>query len=183
MAVVPRRFVMGTCLMVVDVQRGFVSDKTEHVVPRIKDLLGKNLFDVVVFTKFVNELGSPYRRFLHWNALSTAREQEIVAELLPFAQNVITKDIYSGLTKETQEILQRNNVDIVYVLGIDTDCCVLKTAADLFEQNIRPVVLEHYSASNGGMESHSSALKVLERLIGRNSILYGPVESLPVLGE
>lgn len=58
-----------------------------------------------------------------------------------------------------------------YIAGIDTDCCVLATATSLFERNIRPVVLAHYCASNGGERSHAAALTVLERTIGAQQII------------
>lgn len=66
----------------------------------------------------------------------------------------------------------------LYLVGIDTDCCVLKTATDLFERGIRPIVLEHYCASNGGEDSHKAALRVMERTIGRNQIAYGEVDNI-----
>ena len=49
----------------------------------------------------------------------------------------------------------------------------MTTAVGLFERGIRPVVLEHYCASNGGARSHAAALLALERLIGKEHILFG----------
>lgn len=71
------------------------------------------------------------------------------------------------------DFLMKNDVKEVYIAGIDTDCCVLKTAIDIFERNIRPIVLIDYCASNGGDESHRSAIRVLERTIGKKQIVYG----------
>lgn len=50
--------------------------------------------------------------------------------------------------------------------GIDTDCCVMKTALDLFEIGIKPIVLSHYCASTGGNNIHLAALDMLKRNIG-----------------
>ena len=168
--------IMKSCLFVVDVQNGFVSDKTKYVIDRIKKLLRDDLFDFVLFTKFINNTDSPYRRILHWNRLSTNAEQEIVSDLVPFAENVFNKEVYSGVNKFTLDFIRENNIEKVFILGIDTDCCVLKTAVDLFEINIHPVILEYYSASNGGSESHLSALRVLGRLIGKPNIIEGEID-------
>lgn len=163
------------CLFIIDVQNGFVSDKTSYVVERIKDLLEKNVFDHVLFTKFINEEGSPYRKFLNWSRLSTSEEQSIPNEIVKYASNIIEKTVYTGVNDETLNFFHKHNIEEVHLLGIDTDCCVLKTAVDLFEHNIRPIVLEHYSASNGGEQSHQSALTVLSRLIGSHNIKEGPI--------
>jgi nicotinamidase-related amidase len=45
---------MKSCLFVVDVQDGFVREGTEHVVERIESLLKQSIFDLVVFTRFLN---------------------------------------------------------------------------------------------------------------------------------
>ncbi|MDR4235666.1 hypothetical protein, partial [Priestia megaterium] len=59
----------------------------------------------------------------------------------------------------------------VFIIGADTDCCVLTIATALFENNIRPIVLTKYVDSNGGSESHKAGLLVLKRLIGKNQLV------------
>ena len=129
------------CILVIDVQNGFVSDETRYVVPRIINLLDYFKEDIVVATKFVNISGSGYTDIMN--------------------------------CKELESIIQKNNIEKVYLVGIDTDCCVLKTAIDLFEHNIEPIVLADYCASNGGKESQNAAITVLNRNIGKKQITYG----------
>ena len=166
---------MKTCLLLVDLQRGFVSPNTLKVIPRIKGLLEKNLFDLTVFTKFTNEEGSPFVRILNWNKIKSTADQELINEVQPFASTVINKTIYSGVNEELLTLLRRNKIDMVFIAGIDTDCCVLKTAVDLFEHNIISFVLMHYSASNGGTKSHNAATTVLTRLIGADKLINGEI--------
>jgi hypothetical protein len=55
-----------TALVVVDVQNRFVNQHTAHVVAPIRALVDKCLAHrrPVVFTRFVNEVGSPFERLM-----------------------------------------------------------------------------------------------------------------------
>lgn len=158
------------CLLVVDVQNGFVSKETKFVVPRISSLL-QSFTGLKVTTQFINRQGSPYETILKWNRLREEPEIDILEEIRTQVDHIVKKNIYSACTPEFLDLLAREKVDEVYITGIDTDCCVLKTAIDLFELGIRPVVLAHCCASNGGMASHTAALTVLGRTIGREQIV------------
>jgi len=157
------------------VQNGFVSDDTAHVVPKIVDLLSTKKFSRVAFTQYYNAESSPYEKFLQWFELKTDEEQALVDAIVPFAHIVFRKDVYTAINPEMRAFLANNNIDTVCLAGIDTDCCVLATAVDLFQLGIRPLVLADYCASTGGPESHAAALKVLVRLIGEKQIHLGSI--------
>lgn len=154
-------------------QNGFINIETDFILERVKKLLQqKELFDFVAFTQFINEKSSPYRKYLGWERLSSKQEQDIHPKIKPYATtNVFKKTIYSGINNEVLQFIKDNQISRVFILGIDTDCCVLKTAVDLFEHGFHPIVLGHYSASCGGYESHKAGIKVLERLIGEKNII------------
>lgn len=166
------------CLLVIDVQNGFVSPKTEYVVPRILELIEQFEGELVVATKFLNYQESPYFRFMGWERLTSSPETDLIPEVENKASLVIEKAIYSACKDKFCNLLSAKDIDEVYLVGIDTDCCVLKTATDLFERGIRPIVLEHYCASNGGEESHNAAIRVMERTIGRNQIIHGVFKAI-----
>lgn len=107
---------------------------------------------------------------MHWNRLKTAPETDLYAGIESRSSIVVKKTTYSACTAEVSDIIQKYGVKEAYISGIDTDCCVLKTAIDLFEMNVRPIVLTNYCASNGGIESHCAAIKVLERTIGERQL-------------
>ncbi|WP_458408341.1 cysteine hydrolase family protein [Anaerotignum sp.] len=164
------------CLLVIDVQNGFVSESTEHIVPEIVALM--DAFEgVSIATKFVNQDNSPYERFMEWDALKTSPEIDLLPEVEKRADIVIEKPGYTACTEEVMQYLSENKIDTAYLVGIDTDCCVLKTAADLFEYGIRPVVLADYCASSGGKVSHDAGLLVLERTIGEKQIISGKFQN------
>jgi nicotinamidase-related amidase len=67
--------------------------------------------------------------------------------------------------------LERRKISEVFLCGIETDCCVLKTAVDLFEHHYRPVVLSSACASRAGKENHEAGLKILRRMIGNEQVV------------
>ena len=76
------------------------------------------------------------------------------------------KSIYSALTPGLLAAARDQPDLAVHLCGIATDNCVLKTAADLFEAGILPVVHADWCASHGGADFHQTGLAILRRLIG-----------------
>ncbi|WP_341529039.1 cysteine hydrolase [Nostoc sp. UHCC 0302] len=167
---------MNFCLFIIDIQNGFISHNTNHVPQRVKSLLEQNIFEYVVFTRFINTPNSPYVKYLNWHELFSKTEQKIVDEIEPFAQVIFDKTIYTACNEETLSFLKENNIQTVLLCGIDTEGCVLKTAIDFFENNIISYVLEYYSASNGGENYHQAAILILSQLIGINNIITEPLD-------
>lgn len=161
------------CLFLIDVQNGFVSPRTAHVVPRLIRLAENFRRGPILATRFINTDGGPYERFMGWQRLKTSPETDLLPEIAAAAGQVVEKTVYSACTPPVVEFLRRQNITRAYLAGIDTDCCVLKTATDLFELGIRPVVLVDCCASNGGPRSHEAAITVLERTIGRAQLYRG----------
>lgn len=171
---------MKDILIVVDMQEGFVhSEKIRELVSNIKRLLEADVFDVVIATKFINTKDSMFEKYLSWSDLEIDEEQQICQELSPYINAITVKNYYSGVNEQFLMELATNNdgtlPDRVFLVGVDTDCCVLATAVSLFENNIRPIVLPAYTGSTGGEEAHQAGVRCLERLIGKKQI-YTDVE-------
>ena len=81
------------------------------------------------------------------------------------------KNVYSSLSKEVKTYIEDNRISEIYLCGIDTECCILKTAFDLFEQNYNVYVLKDYCACIYGINRHNNALEILERNIGKEFII------------
>ena len=159
-------------IVIVDVQNGFITPASAHIPDRINQLLGKVDFRHRVFTRFHNPPGSQYEKLLHWTRFRTPPETEIVTELQGKPTLIIDKNIYSSLTKRFLDFLRTENIEEIYVAGIDTDICVLKTAVDLFEAGYRPIVLADCCMSHAGITVHKAALEILPRFIGRKQIVH-----------
>jgi nicotinamidase-related amidase len=155
-------------LLIVDVQRGFVNDFTQHLPGRIARLIDTHDFEPILFTRFVNTPGSPYQRLLDWHACAGPPETDIVPELAAYATqaNVFDKLGLTGMPTALAERLERDRIDEINVVGMDTDMCVLKIALDLFDADIEPIVLVDCCASTAGLQAHLAGLSILSRNIG-----------------
>lgn len=168
---------MKRILIVVDVQNGFArTPDTKKVSLKIEELLCRKLFDVVIATKYVNGSNSIYERLFNWNGLVDAEQQKLAGNIEEYVDCVVKKTIYNCVDVSfIQKLCQMNDGEYpteVYVVGIDTDCCVLTVATSLFEHNIRPIVLLNYCYSNGGDNSHQAGILCMRRLIGDKQLVH-----------
>ena len=79
--------------------------------------------------------------------------------------------VYNAYNNELKLYINTNNIKTIYLCGIDTDACVLKTALDLFENNFDVKVIEDCSMSHSGIEYHISAINMLRKLIGNQNVI------------
>ncbi|PHK36119.1 hypothetical protein VF12_21765, partial [Nostoc linckia z15] len=112
---------MNCCLFIVDIQNGFITQNTSDVVQKIKFLLKQNIFDNVIFSRFINTTDSPYVKYLNWHQLFSETEQKIVDDIEPFAKIVFDKTVYTACNEETLRFLQTRNIQTVFICGIDTE--------------------------------------------------------------
>lgn len=59
----------------------------------------------------------------------------------------------------------------MFVCGIDTEVCVLKTAVDAFERGIRAWLLTDASASHSGREPNDAGVLVAQKMLGRKQTI------------
>ncbi|HEY9872897.1 MAG TPA: isochorismatase family cysteine hydrolase [Candidatus Obscuribacterales bacterium] len=159
---------MSEPLLIVDVQPGFINDFTHHIPQRVVKLLERDEYEPILFTRFINGSDGPYSRFLGWDGCDREPETNIVPELEPFAQQnfVFSKAGLCGLPDELADYLREQRIERVFIVGIDTDMCVLKIAMDLFDIGIEPIVIADCCASTAGLQAHLAGLAVLSRNIG-----------------
>jgi nicotinamidase-related amidase len=163
-------------LVVVDVQNGFITEHSQPVVPVIVDLVRRwqAAHGDIVFTRYLNYAGSPFERLIGWTKMTDGPETELVNELAPYVgahTPVIDKYIYTLFTPEGAQLVEKRRWTDLYVCGIDTDICVLKTAVDAFENNLTPWILKDACASHSGPQAHTAGLFIASRFIGTNQII------------
>jgi nicotinamidase-related amidase len=163
-------------LIVVDMQCGFVRPASSHIVDTVVDVVSRwqeNGGDTV-FTKYVNDPAMPFERLLHWTRLRESPEIDIVPALQPYAANataVLEKRIYTMFTDEGETLVHRHGWTDLFICGIATESCVLKSAVDAFERNLTPWILEDACGSHAGPVAHDAGILVASRFIGRDQII------------
>lgn len=162
-----------TVLVVVDMQKGFIRKGSGVIIPNVLKLIKffkqKNI--PVVFTKNYNPKGSQYDKLVGWKRLRTSPETDFIDELQVGKNVVINKTIYSAFTPEFARLATKNKWENIVLCGIATDNCVLKTAVDAFEKNLRPIAITDAIYSHGGKRYHRAGLMILKRFIGKNQLL------------
>lgn len=162
---------MNKALIVVDVQKFFLTRKTRGIVKQIREYLNKHQSDykVIYFTIFKNDPSAPVWRLSEWKDCAMPPDTDICDEIKQFtnSKNLYYKNFLSAAkVTEIKEGLRQKNISEVDLCGFDTDCCVLATAYDLFDQGIKPVVLENLTWSTSRQKLHAPAIKMLLRNIG-----------------
>lgn len=160
---------MQKALLIVDVQNGFVNEKTKHIPMLVEKL--QYSYDLVIATRFINLPDSPFRRLIKWDHLSPDTDEIEFAFKPKEGVVVIDKYIYSCIDEPFLRLLKDKGIEAVDICGIDTDICVTKCAVDLFERNITPYVLKDYCATHADADVQESALIILARYIGKTQII------------
>lgn len=162
-------------LVVIDAQNGFVTENSAHAVEAIRDLVKRweAAGGAVVFTRYLNYPGSPFERIINWKELHTSPEIDIVDELDPYAARaiVLDKGIYSLFTDDGAALVREYRWTDLYICGLDTESCVLKTAVDAFERGLTPWIVADAVASHAGPVAHDAGLIVARRMLGARQII------------
>jgi len=165
---------MKNILLIIDIQKGFITNNETAVVrDRIDELIDSQYFDYTIATVYSNYENSPITQLMGWKKLMTQDEQQLVGSTQK-SDYIVYKNKYSAVNDELLSILStlfnENDEKCIFVVGVDTECCVLATATDLFEHGIRPIVLSKYCASSSGEDYKRAGLTSLINLIGKNNI-------------
>ncbi|WTX01147.1 cysteine hydrolase (plasmid) [Streptomycetaceae bacterium NBC_01309] len=166
----------STALLVIDVQAGFVNERSRSALPVIVRLLEgwRRVGAPVVFSRFHNPEGSPYEVITGWTRLRTPEEQELAGELAEFvagAAAVVRKAQSSIFTPEFSVLAGEAGWTDLVVCGIDTDACVYDSAVSAYHAGHRPWIVTDACASSGGVQYHDAALLMASRNIGRSQLV------------
>lgn len=160
---------MKSLLVIIDLQKQFINQNTEFLLNEINSLIKETKFNEVVFTRFVNSKDNILFKNLNYKGCITEESKKIEIDTENY--KVIDKDIYSILTNEFKEYIISNNISKIYLCGIDTECCVLKSALDLFENGYDVYVLKDYCACTHGLDMHNNAIRIIQRNIGNERVV------------
>jgi nicotinamidase-related amidase len=160
---------------VVDPQVQFCNDHTRHVYPRIQALLGS--YDYVVVSQLVPDADGPIERMKRYRPAARGTPGFglcIDLSMRPAERTLrVEKALFSAFTPEVRAWARERGLTEFHICGGDTDLCVMRTANDIFEAGLRPVVLGTLCASYAGEPLHSHALIQLKRMLGKPQVVFG----------
>jgi nicotinamidase-related amidase len=165
----------GQILIVVDMQNGFINGKSRHIIGAVGRAVAAARQNGVpiFFTRFQNLEGSAWERLIGWSRLREPPETDLHPDVAPWArpEEIVDKAQYSSLVGPVAAAVESGHVVSVALCGIATDGCVLKTAVDLFEAGVRPLILTDAVASHAGEDVHNAGLLLAGRFIGRSQLV------------
>ena len=108
-----RSGVMRNLLLVIDVQKSFITDANKNVVSKIQDLIDSNKYDLVIFTKFINDEESPWYQKLNYQGCLTEEDRKIMLDTKEY--KILNKKVYTALNNELKDYIKENNINEIYL--------------------------------------------------------------------
>ena len=105
-------------LLIVDLQRGFITPKTKKVIDVIENAINTLDFEVCVYSRFYNNEETSFSRILNWERFQSVEEQEIVLPIVD-GNKIVSKDTYSAVTRDLKRIIEECKIERAYLCGID----------------------------------------------------------------
>lgn len=156
-------------IIVVDMQKGFINQNNQFLIEKVNSYLHSNCFKNVFYTECINQSGGPFLEILKWNAMLKIEEQQIVVDILNNS-TIFTKNGY-GLTPEMIKCLKDKNITEIELCGTDTDACVMAIAYNLFDNNIKPIILSSLcGSSSSNKKLHNNSIEIMKRSFGKENI-------------
>ena len=155
-------------LLVIDLQNEFINQYSKSAINDIKTLIDTNNFDQIIFTRFINDKDNPcYKIGRKW--CMTKESQNICIDTKQ--HTVIDKRTYTAYNEELLNFINENNIQVVYLVWVDAECCVYATALNMFENNLNIFVLKDYIYSTIWKTEKDIIIEMLKRNIWEDHVL------------
>lgn len=163
---------MKDCLVIIDMQVGFINENTEHLSQKIEDFIKSHNFSSIVGTRYINNENTACYKFEGWkDCMEGTVDVEILPKLLKYCSKVFDKNKYSAWQADFIEYVQQNNFDRLVFIGVNTGCCVLHTAFDAYNDLQDCLIISDLCGSTSGNQSHENALQVLRECITQERVI------------
>jgi nicotinamidase-related amidase len=158
-------------LLIIDPQKGFKNKHTEKALERIEEIA--DYFDIVFASLFHNPENSLYKELLYWHNFAKHKHpeySELAIQKTP-KMRLFKTHKYGNINLGMKSFLFMNKVKKVYICGLETDASVYKTALDLFDMGIEPILIKDACGSCQGKRFHNMGISLAERQIGEDNVL------------
>jgi len=147
--------ILKKALICLDVQEDFLRKTLDYIAPLCQNYINEHAdaYEVIVLT--------------HW-MYDEIKGQNTLLLSHPKAR-VVEKTTYSGLTEETQRILQEHQIEEVHITGVDSELAVLATMFSMVDAGYSTKVLERLVTSYHGRNWES--MMIARHAIGAENVL------------
>ena len=161
---------MKKALLILDMEEAFMNENTKDLENKIEDYVALTYYDHIIVGKFINQLNSPFVKTLGDTKCLDPKDCTLLVQLSK-PHIVMERTAYTMYTEELEQYLKEEQIKYIYLCGMDTDRSILKTAIDLFERGYSIYIIKSLCKSSVGIENHTMAISLLERLIGKEYII------------
>lgn len=162
----------NTCIVIIDMQKGFINRNTVHLIDKIKKFIEVTSLEDVIATRYINHQNTACYKFEGWkDCMEGTEDAEIVDELKPFIKKTFDKDKYSCWNAEFKKYVTEQGYDKLIFIGVSTGCCVLHSAFDAYNDLMDCEVIADMCGSTSGEASHQAALQVLRECITKERVI------------
>jgi len=98
----------NSCLLIIDVQKGFINENTREIPKKVEKLQSK--YKCVLAAKFYNPKNSFYRKIIKWNKFDENSEDTKLAFALRPDATILEKGQYSCVNNKLLDLLKSKNI-------------------------------------------------------------------------
>ncbi|APC94666.1 isochorismatase family protein [Francisella tularensis] len=161
---------MSKLLIVIDMQNGFDCPQARKVVEKFNK--SSELFDSICFMMFENKENSLFEKQLKWFGFQNEDDKALIDDIqVPQKANFVWHSTYTVYNQKLKELLQKIKPTELYLCGLFSDVCLLKTVMDMFDDGIVPYVIKDLSASPHGDGVNDVAFATMKMVIGADRII------------
>lgn len=147
-------------LLAIDLQDEFITDETRPVMDFVSGLVQTRTFDTVIHSYFVNYECSPFMKRLGYTGCMSVDAKPLRCDA---GKWLMSRSTYSAVTPEFLRGLLGN--EFFYVVGLESDACVLATLFDLWDNGFEFRVFREGIGTNApGLQG--PVLSLIERQFG-----------------
>lgn len=145
-------------LLFVDVQPEFAKDMVGRKLYKRLLQFEQKVFPyyTVIAPIYRNKGNINMSRLVQWNDMQEVSRPQFKAHY-----------VYEHSGYSIREYPKFSSGDIVYVVGFDTDACVLSACFDLFDLDVNFKIIVDGCWSSGGKKMHQAGLEVMKRQFGK----------------
>jgi len=164
-------------LLIIDMLNDFVNpdgvlycgERARKIIPYIIELTNTKRKNGAVIIYLADNHAPDDKEFQRFppHCLKGTKGAEVVSELKPAPQDyIVPKQRFSGFFKTNlEEILQKEDITTVHVVGVCTSICIMETVSDLCDRDYE-VYVHKKGVADFDERAHTFALERMEKILG-----------------